>query len=193
LIEILFMIVRSICLLIAVSLLQSCQQAQNSPYQEAALYNTQLGLAYLKQGDRPRAKRKLVTALAQAPNSPSVNAGLAYFMEKTGEMKRAAFYYRQAMLLAPGRGAQLNNYGAFLCRRGHYRAAETYFLKAVNDAQYEHTASAYENAGLCAMAIPDYPKAIHYFKKALEHDPLRKQSLNELVKIEKTHTYRSKT
>ena len=187
------MMVRSICLLLAVSLLQSCQQAQNSSYQEAALYNTQLGLAYLKQGDRPRAKRKLVTALAQAPDSPSVNAGLAYFMEQTGEMKRAAFYYRQAMLLAPGRGAQLNNYGAFLCRRGHYRVAETYFLKAVNDAQYEHTASAYENAGLCAMAIPDYPKAMHYFRKALEHDPLRKQSLNELVKIEKTHTYRSKT
>ena len=27
---------------------------------DAASYNTQLGIAYLKQGDRPRAKRKLL-------------------------------------------------------------------------------------------------------------------------------------
>ena len=144
----------------------------------------QLGLAYLKQGDRPRAKRKLLTALAQAPDSPSVNAAMAYFMEKTGEINQATLYYKKAILAAPGRGAQLNNYGAFLCRRAQYREAQTYFLKAVNDAQYEYTAGAYENAGLCAAAIPDYPKAVQYFTKALEHDPSRKQSLDELVKIE---------
>jgi len=180
-------------LIVALLLLQSCQQSNEAidepvskkyNREEASSYNTQLGLAYLKQGDRPRAKRKLLMALAQAPDSPNANASMAYFMEKSGEISEAQSYYLKAMSLAPGNGAQLNNYGTFLCRRGQYQQAEAYFLKAVKDVQYENSAGAYENAGLCAMAIPDYTKATSYFAKALEQDPARKQSLYELVKIE---------
>lgn len=165
--------------------LQSCRHTQEiTRQQDAAMYNTQLGLAYLNQGDRVLAKRKLLMALKQAPNSPNVNGSMAYFMEKTGDWDKAGYFYRNALLLAPGRGAQLNNYGAFLCRRGHYKLAEHYFLLAVNDSQYEHTAAAYENAGLCAMAMPNLHKAETYFKKALMQDPSRRQSLSELVRIE---------
>lgn len=171
-------------LIIALLLLQSCQVLNKSKTHDAASYNTQLGLAYLNQGDRPRAKRKLLTALAQAPDSPEANASMAYFLEKCGDMERAAVYYRKAMALAPKNGAQLNNYGAFLCRRGQYSQAESYFLKAIDDVQYIHTAGAYENAGICAAAIPNYTKAKMYFVKALEQDPSRRQSLYELVKIE---------
>ena len=151
---------------------------------EAAAYNAQLGLAYLKQGNRSLAKHKLLLALSQAPDAPGVNASMAYFMEKTGEMENAQAYYKKAMAAAPKSGAQLNNYGAFLCRRGQYAEAERYFLKAVNDIEYEHTAGAYENAGLCALAVPNYAKATQYFSKALEQDPERGQSLYELVKLE---------
>lgn len=166
--------------LVGLLLLQSCQ-----PTREAASYNTQLGLAYLKQGDRPNAKRKLLLALSQAPHSPDANAAMAYFMEMSGEIDKARLFYEKAMTMAPGKGAQLNNYGAFLCRHGQYERAEQYFLRAANDINYEHTAGAYENAGLCAMAIPNYIKAKHYFAKALQHDPGCKQARNELVNIER--------
>lgn len=187
---------RSLILLVTVLLLQSCQQnnasssesssemsARKNNVRDAASYNTQLGLAYLKQGDRPRAKRKLLTALAQAPDSPDVNAAMAWFMEQSGEMDSAQTYLKKAMATAPRNGAQLNNYGAFLCRRGKYSQADLYFQQAVHDAKYEHTAGAYENAGLCAAAIPDDTKAARYFVRALEQDPSRKQSLYELVNI----------
>ncbi len=151
---------------------------------DAASFNMQLGLAYLKQGNPPRAKRKLLMALSQAPNSPGVNAAMAYFLEKTGDINEARSYYKKAMSLAPGSGAQLNNYGTFLCRQGEYKVAEEYFTKAVKDVKYENTAGAYENAGLCALEIPDYAKAKQYFARALEQDPSRKQSLYELVNIE---------
>ncbi|WP_028388784.1 type IV pilus biogenesis/stability protein PilW [Legionella fairfieldensis] len=169
--------------------LQACQQrAQNTEntqkLKEAASYNTQLGIAYLKQGDSVRAKHKLLTALDLAPDSPDVNVAMAYYFEKTGDTKEARTYYQKALSLAPGSGAQLNNYGTFLCRLGEYKEAESYFLKAVKDVHYIYTAGAYENAGLCAAAIPDYPKAKYYFSKALNQDPQRKQSLYELVKIE---------
>lgn len=151
---------------------------------EAASYNARLGLAYLGQGDRSRAKRKLLLALSQAPDAPNVNAAMAYFMEKSGEMKDANVYYQKAMAVSPKAGAQLNNYGAFLCRQGQYREAEHYFLKAVQDIKYDHTAGAYENAGLCVIAIPDKANAKKYFDKALEQDPSREQSLYELVNLE---------
>jgi type IV pilus assembly protein PilF len=47
-----------------------------------------------------------------------------------------------------------------------------------------NTAGAYENAGLCAAAIPDYSKAKTYFIKALKQDPQRKQARFELARIE---------
>ena len=184
---------RYLLALFSLLLVQSCQHNDETKNEstgkinklsDAASYNTQLGLAYLEQGDRSRAKRKLFLALSQAPDSPNVNASMAYFMEKSGEMEEARAYYKKAMATAPGAGAQLNNYGAFLCRQGQYTQAETYFIKAVKDHTYEHTAGAYENAGLCAMAIPDHIKAMDYFGKALEQDPSRAQSLYELVNLE---------
>ena len=173
---------RHLVFLVVALLLQSCQSMHSD--REAAAYNTQLGLAYLKQGDRPRAKQKLLLALSEAPDSPDTNASMAYFLEKSGEMKRARRYYRKAMLMAPGNGEQLNNYGAFLCRRGQYAESDGYFLRAVNDPQYTHVAGAYENAGLCAAALSQNTKAARYFLKALQEDPSRKQSLYELAKLE---------
>lgn len=151
---------------------------------KAASYNTQLGLGYLKQGDRPRAKKKLLTALEQEPNSPDVNAAMAYYFEQTTEMDEAKKYYLKAIALSNNGGAQLNNYGTFLCRQGDYKKAETYFLKAIADVQYVNTAGAYENAGLCALEIPDADKAKDFFTKAINQDPSKKESLYELVKIE---------
>ncbi|HBD7125782.1 TPA: type IV pilus biogenesis/stability protein PilF/PilW [Legionella pneumophila] len=128
---------------------------------KAASFNVQLGLGYLKQGDRPRAKKKLLTALEQQPDSADVNAALAYYFEQTKELEQAKKFYHKAITLSQNGGAQLNNYGAFLCRQGDYK-----------------------NAGLCAMAIPDHDKAILYFTKALNQDPSRKESLYELVKLQ---------
>jgi type IV pilus assembly protein PilF len=180
-------------LCLSLLLLQACQQKNTlnservllaQKQNDAAVYNTQLGLAYLRQEDRSRAKRKLLTALDLAPDSADVNAAMAYFLENTGDLKEASNYYRKALSLAPKAGAQLNNYGSYLCRLGNYNEAEGYFLRAVNDVHYVNTAGAYENAGLCAAAIPDYQKATRFFSKALEQDPRRKQSLYELVRIE---------
>ena len=173
---------------------QSCQRTIEDKQEQAikeqrlhnaATYNTQLGIAYLRQGDRSRAKQKLITAVDLAPNDPDVNMAMGYFLEKTGDLPRARAFYKKALTSAPNSGVQLNNYGTFLCRTGHYKQAEIYFLKAVNELHSIHSAGAYENAGLCAAAIPDDKKAIYYFKKALEQEPNRKQSLAEIARIER--------
>lgn len=173
----------AIVLLPVILTLQACQlfcRQQEAAIPKAALYNTQLGLAYLNQGQRVRAKSKLLRALRQAPQAAAVNAAMAYFWELSGELQLARIYYQRALWNAPKNGMQLNNYGAFLCRIGEYQQAEQYFLRAVRDTNYPNTAMIYENAGLCALAMADYVKAKQYFIQALRHDPARKQSLDLL-------------
>lgn len=169
-------------------LLQACQYHTMKSFtqknKEAAYYNIQLALAYLQQGNIPRAKSKLLTALDLSPNSPETLMAMAYFLEKTHDKKEASAYYKKALSLSPDNGTYLNNYGTFLCRKASYVKAEQYFLKAVKDSHYLYTAEAYENAGLCTAAIPDYVKAKKYFLEALAHDPRRKKSLYELVSID---------
>lgn len=185
------------CIIIALLLLlQSCQSKDDAfiesstknsrkiDHAEAASYNTQLGIAYLKQGNVSRAKKKLLLALKQAPNSADANASMAYFLEKTGSIKEADAYYLKAMSLSANNGNQLNNYGTYLCRQGDYSKAISYFLKATQDSGYLHAAGAFENAGLCALQIPDQTKAAVYFRQALEHDPKRKQSFYQLVQMD---------
>jgi len=151
---------------------------------EAAGYNVQLGMAYLKQNDLPRAKRKLLHAVEQGPDMPDAHAAMGYYLEKTGDIAQARKFFQKALELAPNSGAQMNNYGTFLCRQGDYVQAERYFMMASKDVHYENTASAYENAGICAVASHDDTKAAHYFTQALQNDAMRSQSLYELVKID---------
>lgn len=160
--------------------------AEDTPAQKqakAAEINVQLGLGYFKQGDVQRAQKKLMLASEQAPNSPDVAGALGYYFERTGNLEQAELYYAKAMNLTHGAGAQLNNYGAFLCRQGKYKVADDYFEKASRDLQYVNSAGALENAGLCALAIPNLAQAERYFERAYTQDPRRTKALYELAKL----------
>lgn len=166
----------------------SCQTSQTSNTEETkkttvAQINTRLGMAYLERHDIQRAKQKFLMALDQAPHIPDTWYSMAYFLESTGNKEQAKTYYEKAVALAPKRGDALNNYGTFLCRSGEYQAAVGYFVKATQDQKYLEQASAYENAGLCSMKIPDTKSAMAYFKRALAEDPRRATSLIELSEL----------
>ncbi len=150
---------------------------------QAAVYNTQLGVGYLQQGDTSRAKSKLLLAVKQDPSSADAWDSLAYFYENTGDNAKAAEYYRKAVSLAPKAGRSLNNYGVFLCQQKQYAESVSYFLAATQDQNYLTPGDAYENAGLCAEKIPDMVNAEQYFIKALQNDPDLPTSNLELAQI----------
>jgi type IV pilus assembly protein PilF len=114
---------------------------------------------------------------------PEAWYSMGYLLESTGNREQARKHYMKALDLAPGRGDVLNNYGTFLCRSGDYKNAIQHFLKAVHDPQYLQPASAYENAGLCALKIPDPEKAMLYFNKAIAEDYNRSTALLELAEL----------
>lgn len=149
----------------------------------AANYNVQLGIAYLQKGDVERAKNKLQLAMKQDPFSWVAIDGMAYYWDVTGERRRAEALYKKAIDLADNKSHAQNNYGAFLCKQKAYREAIKYFLLAAHNSDYTTPAQAYENAGLCALQIPELSAAENYFKDALKRQPNLPHSLLELSQI----------
>lgn len=150
---------------------------------KTAKINSRLGLAYLENHQINRAKQKLLLALDQAPNIPETLYTMAYFLESTGDVKKANNYYLKALAVAPTRGDAHNNYGTYLCRMGYYQAAINHFLIAADDTRYLNPADAYENAGLCARKMHAFKKAKIYFKQAIAHDPTRESSMLSLAEL----------
>ena len=153
----------------------------------SAKYNVQLGLGYLEQGDVERAKDKLLKAINQAPRMPEAHYNLAHFYYLIGEYEMADQHFKQAIDYSqdsgnnPGvLGTARNNYGVFLCQTKKYQEAEQQFLMAIDDSSYIDTASAYENAGLCAQQAGNKQLAHNYFDKAIKQNPLSSKSLIEL-------------
>ncbi len=149
---------------------------------KASKINMELGLSYLKQDNMPRAKQKLLLAFKQNPSAQTYGA-LAYYYEKTGDIAEAEKNYVAAIAQNPEAGAPHNNYGAFLCRQKTYEAADIEFQKAITDPNYVNTASALENAGLCAMLSGNETKAEDYFTRALQQNPKLTLASQELAKI----------
>jgi len=149
----------------------------------AAISNTNLGLDYLQKGEVLRGKQKIMTSLREAPRLPASWYTMGYLMEATGHTQAAEKYYLKAIKLAPHSGMTRNNYGTYLCRSGRYTEAVQQFLKAVQQPYYLDVASAYENAGLCAMLIPNDIAAKNYFLLALQNNPSKPTSMLELSNI----------
>jgi type IV pilus assembly protein PilF len=149
--------------------------------------NSQLGIAYLEQQNRIRAKNKLLLALKQDPTIPEPWYSMGYFMETTGHHQEANKYYQKALEVSHGRGDAENNYGTFLCRSGKYKEAVDHFIKAAHDPGYLAPADAYENAGLCAARIAGDNHASDYFTRALAYDSERPASWIALAEINFKH------
>lgn len=173
--------------LLVIATLTACSTTK-SPEEDkkiaTAKINTQLGIAYLEEHNIGRAKRKLLMALEEAPSIPETWYAMGYFLEATGEKTQAEKYYLKAVSLAPQRGDVQNNYGTFLCRSGKYQEAIEHFRLAAKDIRYVDTADAYENAGLCALKIPDKKLALDFFNKSIQQDPERPSANLALAELQ---------
>lgn len=179
-----FLIFATMCLL-------SCATVKPSPDRmnkiKLAEINIQLGMNYIERKDFQRAQHKLMTALDLAPELPESWYSMAYYFEKTGNIEEANTYYLKAISLTPTRGDVQNNYGTFLCRHHEYKKSIQYFEKAAKDKSYLDVASSYENAGLCALKIPNKKLAAFYFTLALKQDPKKETSKQELLKLQNSN------
>ena len=75
------------------------------------------------------------------------------------------------------------NYGLFLCNRGRVDEALLQFRLAVKNRMYDEPESAYTNAGICALKIPDPDLAETEFRNALKANPQYSQALYQMAKL----------
>jgi type IV pilus assembly protein PilF len=134
---------------------------------QAAQDNINLGIAYLKQGNRDAAMQKIQKAISQDPDNANAYAAEALIYNADDEPDKAKDAYKIALRKAPDDPEIENNYAVFLCQRGKPKDAIEYFMKAAANPHYSTPDGAYLNAGLCAMRIPDNVQAEQYFRKSL--------------------------
>ena len=138
----------------------------------------------LMSGDLKSAEVEATAALKENPSSTDALTLLAVIADRNGASAKAGDYYKRAAELAPGQGAALNNYGAWLCSNGFPAEALVWFDRALKDPNYTSPASALANAGGCALEAGQYERADRDLRKALALDPRNAYALASMAKSE---------
>jgi type IV pilus assembly protein PilF len=138
---------------------------------EAARANTQLGVAYLRQGNLNQAEDKLEKAEKQDPKSHEVQYALALFSERMNEPAEADRHFQAALKLAPNNGEVTNAYAVFLCRSNKIDAAQKLFEDVVRNQLYSTPWVAATNAGVCLRADKRNADAVPWLERALAQRP----------------------
>ncbi|MGA1562007.1 MAG: tetratricopeptide repeat protein [Gammaproteobacteria bacterium] len=130
-----------------------------------------LAAAYLQEGRYALALDKAEQAIAADARYAPAYSTLALIRIALGQDDLAGAAYTQALRYAPEDPELQNAYGVYLCRRGEYVAAETAFLRAIQDPLYVTPAMALTNAGICASRSGARDEAMRYLQQALQRDP----------------------
>ncbi len=167
-------------LLLAAALLAGCatgggtRPAEGTPAAErlkAAELHTQLGIAYMQEGDLKRALDRLQRAVAADPGYARAHTALGILYERLGEHAKAERHHRRAVRLDPKDSYAHNAYGSFLCARGRFAEADGEFRAAAANPLYETPWVALTNAGLCALRAGGRARGERYLREALERNP----------------------
>lgn len=153
------------------------------PGQSPAEINVELGLHYMREGEKNAAMEKFQKALEQEPNLAAAHSGIAVLYESLGETAKADQHFRRAVSLNPKDARAQNNYGAFLCRDDRWPEAERHFLAAANEPLYDAPYMALTNAGICAYGAKDVAKAEQYWRRALELNPRYPAALLQMARL----------
>jgi type IV pilus assembly protein PilF len=153
-----------------------------SPH-EAAAYNTQLAIAYLKEGKLAVAQEKIDRALSQDGQNATVRTTAGLIYDRLGDEKKAEGYFSSAMRISPDDPEVLNNYGVYLCRNGRAKDGERLFVKAARNPLYRTPEVAYNNAGLCMKSAGMPEEAQKHFEQALALKPKFSDALMQLADL----------
>lgn len=159
------------------------QREDTSSPEEAAQYNVQLGLEYLRQGNRRLALEKLNRALEQDPKLADAHTAIAYLYSQSEDNERAENHYRRALRLASDDPDIRNNYGTFLCSQGRLEDAERQLLEAARSSRNTSPEVAWTNAGACAERIPDADRAEEYYREALRINSRFPDALRRMARL----------
>ncbi|MBL8199392.1 MAG: type IV pilus biogenesis/stability protein PilW [Chromatiales bacterium] len=153
---------------------------------DAAQYNMQLGIGYLRQGNLPAARDKLEKALEQDPGLATAHAALGVVFERLEDPDGAERHYRRAVDLGGSDPDNLNALAVFTCsRKDKPRDALKLFDRAIAiplSVKNANRTMLYTNAGTCAKKV-DLERSEAYLRGALAQDPNFPDALYQLADV----------
>lgn len=166
-------------------LLSGCASTgmSNEQARNIARAHTELAAAYLERGQYAIALQELDIALqADEAYAPAYNVrGLVRMALREDNLAEKDFLH--SLRLEPNNAATHNNYGWFLCQRGHFKESIPQFMAAVSDPLYATPDLAYANAGVCAHKAGDPSAAETYLQRALILHPELPEALAGLAAV----------
>lgn len=166
------------------AMLAGCASSQVTQQRhEAAVYNTELGIAYLRRGELAIAKRKLDRAARENPDDPTVHSARALLFARLKQPRKADREFREALRLAPENPDFENNYAVYLCSVGRTDEGVRRFIQAARNPLYLTPALAYTNAGVCLRSAHRYGEAGKMFRAALTIAPGDAQAAWQLADL----------
>lgn len=149
--------------------------------EEAALYRN-LGERYLEMGRLKEAKNNLEKAEKISSNADIHNA-LGALNERLGLFTEAKSEYQQAIALDVNNVGAKNNYGRFLCERGHYKEGMALLNDALVIPLNNRKWLSYTNIGRCHLEANKQDLAEANLRKALQLNQNFPSALFEMQKI----------
>lgn len=180
--------VRALLLITAVLLCTACvsessgRVLKESP-RDAAAYNYQLGVEYLRGGKLRQARDRLESSVRQNPNFAQAHVTLGLLYQRIDEPDLAERSFRNAIKVAPDEASVQNSYAIYLCGIQRFSQAEKFFVRAARNPLYSTPAAALTNAGVCMRSKPDTAAAERYFREALDVDGSFDDALIQLADL----------
>ena len=157
-----------------------------SSAKEAAEYNLQLGISYLRQNKLQAARQKLEKALEQDSGLAMAHMALGIVFERLEDPAGAERHYRRAVDLDGSSPDNLNALAVFTCsRKQKPEDALKLFDRAIAvplSVKSANRPMLYTNAGTCAKSI-DLARSEAYLRGALAQDPQFPDALFQLAEV----------
>lgn len=151
--------------------------------QSVAKIHTELAAAYFERKQYGIALQEIDVALqAESRYAPAFSTRALVRME-LHEDDRADEDFRRSLQLDSDDSGTHNNYGWFLCKRGHEKESVVQFLEALKNPLYATPEIAEVNAGICFKKIGKLKESEEYFQRALARQPNYAEALYGLADL----------
>ncbi len=118
---------------------------------QAAAVNTELALAYMREGNLKAAREKIDKALQQNARTANTQMAAGFIYDKLGDKKKAMSHFEQAVKLGGKDNPDVvANAAVYFCMNGEPKRGEQYMLQAAASPLNRTPDVAYANAGRCA-------------------------------------------
>lgn len=129
---------------------------------------TNLALAYVKEGREDEALKHLRTALDSKPDFADAWIEMGNILQDKGEMAQAEDAYKKALSFSPSMEGAYYNLGNIYLKSGHPAAALEYYNEALG--RNPQLVIAYNNRGQAYEALGELERAVGEYRMALQQD-----------------------